>query len=147
MKTSTTSITIIILIAVLSLSIGCSDDDKSTNPGPALISLVVSDSMDAGYWTVCWDQTNSSGEQVAPGTYRAEITAGDFKKSEQFTISQDVQTVATVDCDTVFENSGHQLPLEFSMDVTNSEYAVGATVDIVVGIGVRRLATLKIMKP
>lgn len=149
MKALTTTAVVLTLFAALALSLSCSDDDKGTNTDPVVISLVVSDTMDAGSWTVCWDQTNSSGAQVAAGTYRAEIAVGDFRKSEQFVISTEVQTGQIVMCDTVFENptGGHQLPSEFAMVVGQDEYAVGAIVDIEVGIAERRFATIRIMKP
>ena len=148
MNARTSTVSILIFLAVIAIALSCSDDDKSTNSGPVLISVVVSNSMDAGRWTVCWDQTNSSGAQVAVGTYQAEITVGQFSFTDQFQIVQGGVVVPIEDCDTLFESAGGgQLPTAFEMEVADDTYTEGATVDIEVGIAARSFATLKITKP
>jgi len=94
--------------------------------------LIDCQSLSAGSYSACWDQTDKTGAQVVPGTYEARMQADQFDSTVVFEIVAGGGSVTVPpDCNPACDipaGLSAPPPTEFSFETASSTYEPGATV-------------------
>ncbi len=126
---------VVLSMVVLGIGIGCDEDDD--RPETQSMPVVLADSsFMAGRYMFCWDQKDRDGDQVfLDRSYAVEVqTTGGFSEFTSVRLSASNPSAGSPNCDTAL--GGGQLPISYKVELSDSAYAPGDTIGIVLDLPV-----------